>query len=679
MMDKHHQDKVMRMASRKSEQPSRQAIVVLGMHRSGTSAVGGVLAKLGVEPPKSLMLPGEDNPRGYWESSVITQFNDEVLASAGSSWNDWQEFNPHWIESAVGKQSMERLALLLAEEFGEARLFFIKDPRICRLLPVWLKVFSDLGISAKFVIPFRHPLEVARSLAARGDRFAPGYTLLQGQAQLVWLRHVLDAEFGSRGFDRALFRYNDLLADWRRQARRIGEELDIKWSRMSAVVETEIDEFLSADLRHEYLDDAVPGTSAISSWASETYQALRQLAEGGNSDAAYARLDTVRNELNLTSAIYAPVLHEVHANVKHRLKASTEHFSEYENKVAELDAKNGLLKQECVMNYELAMRYKASLEDVREQFHNREAAHVALAGKYESGQERITELESALSEARVTRSESEKALAGLKLTLSAAESAIEQARRERDQMAALHRDEVTQLGERLHLQIKALKHDKRAVEEAAQERTSEIVILSKRILELEAEVATRDGALKDLNRAVAALSAKIDAQARTLDEREARTQALFSELDAQAHIVSEYRRELETIRLSSPWKLPGSLQKMAGRAIHVPNEEQPPQADEMLLRKSRLFDGDWYLRRYPDVSKRRMDPVKHYLRYGAKEGRDPGPAFSTSGYRARHPDVTEVGINPLVHYLTYGRKEGRSIVAIESRTNKEDVKHAKQD
>jgi uncharacterized coiled-coil protein SlyX len=204
------------------------------------------------------------------------------------------------------------------------------------------------------------------------------------------------------------------------------------------------------------------------------------------------------------------------------------------------------------------------------------------------------------------------------------------------------------------------------------------VILSKRILELEAEVATRDGALKDLNRAVAALSAKIDAQARTLDEREARTQALFSELDAQAHIVSEYRRELETIRLSSPWKLPGSLQKMAGRAIHVPNEEQPPQADEMLLRKSRLFDGDWYLRRYPDVSKRRMDPVKHYLRYGAKEGRDPGPAFSTSGYRARHPDVTEVGINPLVHYLTYGRKEGRSIVAIESGT-KEDVKHAKQD
>ena len=657
MMDKHHQDKVSRMASRKSEQPSRQAIVVLGMHRSGTSAVGGVLAKLGVEPPKSLMLPGEDNPRGYWESSVITQFNDEVLASAGSSWNDWQEFNPHWIESEVGKQSMERLALLLAEEFGEARLFFIKDPRICRLLPVWLKVFSDLGISAKFVIPFRHPLEVARSLAARGDRFAPGYTLLQGQAQLVWLRHVLDAEFGSRGFDRALFRYNDLLADWRLQARRIGEELDIKWSRMSAVVETEIDEFLSADLRHEYLDDAVPGTSAISSWASETYQALRQLAEGGDSDAAYARLDTVRNELNLTSAIYAPVLHEVHANVKHRLKASTEHFSEYESKVAELDAKNGLLKQECVMNYELAMRYKASLEDAREQFHGREAAHVALAGKYESGQERITELESALSEARVTRSESEKTLARLQAKLAAAESAIEEARRE----------------------IKALKHDKRAVEEAAQERTSEIVILSKRILELEAEVSTRENAMKDLNRAVTALSAKIDVQARTLDEREARTQALFSELDAQAHIVSEYRRELETIRLSSHWKLPGSLQKMAGRAIHVPNEEQSPQADEMLLRKSRLFDADWYLKRYPDVSKRRMDPVKHYLRYGAKEGRDPGPAFSTSGYRARHPDVTEVGINPLVHYLTYGRKEGRSIVAIESRTNKEDVKHAKQD
>jgi glycosyltransferase involved in cell wall biosynthesis len=74
---------------------------------------------------------------------------------------------------------------------------------------------------------------------------------------------------------------------------------------------------------------------------------------------------------------------------------------------------------------------------------------------------------------------------------------------------------------------------------------------------------------------------------------------------------------------------------------------------------SGLFSADWYLARNPDVAAAGIDPLRHYIQYGAGEGRDPGPDFCTSAYLDRYSDVAEAGINPLLHYIRYGRHEGR--------------------
>ncbi len=79
-----------------------------------------------------------------------------------------------------------------------------------------------------------------------------------------------------------------------------------------------------------------------------------------------------------------------------------------------------------------------------------------------------------------------------------------------------------------------------------------------------------------------------------------------------------------------------------------------------LIRKSRYFNRKWYLTRYPDVKKAHLNPAYHYWMYGWREGRDPGPDFSTSLYLRRYPDVRKAKINPLLHYEKSGRKEGRS-------------------
>ncbi|RRS33632.1 MAG: hypothetical protein NV67_15735 [Gammaproteobacteria bacterium (ex Lamellibrachia satsuma)] len=78
-----------------------------------------------------------------------------------------------------------------------------------------------------------------------------------------------------------------------------------------------------------------------------------------------------------------------------------------------------------------------------------------------------------------------------------------------------------------------------------------------------------------------------------------------------------------------------------------------------LLKDSGLFDESWYLSKYPDVAEAGIDPIHHYLRYGASEGRNPSSKFDTAFYLATNPDIAQAEINPLVHYLRYGKDEGR--------------------
>src|SRR5687767_3932431 len=84
--------------------------------------------------------------------------------------------------------------------------------------------------------------------------------------------------------------------------------------------------------------------------------------------------------------------------------------------------------------------------------------------------------------------------------------------------------------------------------------------------------------------------------------------------------------------------------------------------DSQLIERSGLFDREWYLKQYPDVAETKMDPIKHYLRYGAAEGRDPNPDFSTWGYLDTYPDVSAHGANPFIHYVQYGQAEGRALL-----------------
>jgi glycosyltransferase involved in cell wall biosynthesis len=84
------------------------------------------------------------------------------------------------------------------------------------------------------------------------------------------------------------------------------------------------------------------------------------------------------------------------------------------------------------------------------------------------------------------------------------------------------------------------------------------------------------------------------------------------------------------------------------------------KATERRIRRSGLFFSRWYLESYPDVAATGVDPIRHYVRHGATEGRDPSPFFETEFYLSSNPEVRSEGLNPLDHYWRFGAAEGRA-------------------
>ncbi|WP_340643752.1 hypothetical protein [Phenylobacterium sp.] len=234
--------------ARTTTRPAKSAAyLVLGMHRSGTSAVTQLLALAGAELPQNVMPGDEHNARGYFEPWKIALFNDARLRAAGSAWDDVFALPYAALPKADEAEWTARALALYREEFGEARFPLLKDPRISVLGPMWRQVLKTVGMSARAVIPVRSPLAVAGSLTRR-DGFPVEKSVL------LWCVYMLAAELYSRDLPRAFVSYDGLLADWRGEVERIEAAHSAPLPRMSPHAQGQIDQFLTGDLRHNVGD-----------------------------------------------------------------------------------------------------------------------------------------------------------------------------------------------------------------------------------------------------------------------------------------------------------------------------------------------------------------------------------------------------------------------------------------
>src|SRR5580704_7688813 len=126
--------------------PSSRAVLVLGMHRSGTSALARGLQTLGVYLGNDFISPKPDNPKGYWEDRNILEINERLLGVFGFKWEEVALIDDsQWEAPGVGALRAEAIAYLKSQ-FVSHELWGFKDPRTIRLLPFWHSVLHSLEV-----------------------------------------------------------------------------------------------------------------------------------------------------------------------------------------------------------------------------------------------------------------------------------------------------------------------------------------------------------------------------------------------------------------------------------------------------------------------------------------------------------------------------------------------------
>jgi GT2 family glycosyltransferase len=221
-------------------------IVVLGMHRSGTSAVTRGLQVLGVKLGERLIPPIEDNnAKGFWEDIDLNTLDNEMLSALDRDWHHLTPILPGDVEALHKKGFFLRAVELLRQKVGRATTFGIKDPRVAKLLLFWKDVFVHCQLDVSYVIVVRNPLSVAKSLDMRDGFDAE-------KSYLLWLGHVITSLTCTVCDKRVFIDYDRLLQSPDNELNRIAKSLDLEIDQ--AELQSYKAAFLDQGLRHTVYD-----------------------------------------------------------------------------------------------------------------------------------------------------------------------------------------------------------------------------------------------------------------------------------------------------------------------------------------------------------------------------------------------------------------------------------------
>lgn len=256
----------------------RNLVFVLGMGRSGTSALTRVLSLCGCVVPEAVWGAVSFNSTGLWEPVEAARLNHEFLRQHGLKPLDSsmriQDFE--FAESA--KQSFVQDIRLYLRDAPSGAALVIKDLTIVDLWEFWLEAATSEGFVVHAVIAIRHPSEVFASMAGIGKPLE--------WASAEWVKRNLLAERHTRDLPRVFVEYSNLLKDWRFEIARVSKALAIDLD----VEGTNVDDFINPDLRHQYNTGGIAEPFGHA-WISTIYDILS--AASKDIPVGYAVLDDI--------------------------------------------------------------------------------------------------------------------------------------------------------------------------------------------------------------------------------------------------------------------------------------------------------------------------------------------------------------------------------------------------
>jgi hypothetical protein len=247
-------------------------VVVLGVHRSGTSLTANFMNAAGVDFGQDLPPADKWNAAGYWESQTIREIHDEILKELNCNWhNPPLSFPAEWWR----KPRIQELKKGLAEFVGSQckrkdKIYGFKDPRTALLLPLWLEIFDELQLEPLYVLTVRHPGPVAASLASRD-----GLGLAHSQA--LWFKTNLDVVSHAGNKLRAIVDYDCWFDSGMEQARTVVKSLDLAQAISEEQIVSAVNQTIHSGLRHHSSGQ----DEKLSPVVARFYSLLRQAATDG--------------------------------------------------------------------------------------------------------------------------------------------------------------------------------------------------------------------------------------------------------------------------------------------------------------------------------------------------------------------------------------------------------------
>ena len=270
-------------------------VCVLGMHRSGTSAITRLLNLLGVYlgEEASLLPPRADNLAGFWEHREFVAINDAILERLGGSWAAPPHFEPDWWRSPVLADLHDRARALVEQDFAGRPLWGWKDPRTCLTVPFWREVIGPL----RFVVCLRNPAEVAASLRAR-DGFSEELSLD------LWSAYLAATFSHSAGSPRCVTFYEDYFVQFDQEVARLAQFLGCDSAALEPDRLAALRGAVHDELRHHQVSPReLVGDARVGLVEKTFYLALWLLAHA-NSSGGDSALDDVLTSFGAQLAAY---------------------------------------------------------------------------------------------------------------------------------------------------------------------------------------------------------------------------------------------------------------------------------------------------------------------------------------------------------------------------------------
>ncbi len=325
----------------------KKLILILGMHRSGTSLLSRSMATFGAKHGENLLPSTPANKKGHWEDRDIYLLNEAILEHLSQTWYSVDFVTKEDLNSLHEAGFFQQAKDLLQSKINNFDIYALKEPRITKLLPFWNQVFRDLDISVKFVFAFRHPYSVAKSLEKR-------YKFPLDYGMFLWYSYNIFVLKELEGKEAFFVNYDNFLEDTEKYLKLLEIFLD------SPIIDFEkeifLNEFMDTSLRSYNVND-------VATTAKE-YEDL------------FNHLDSYKTSVKISAIDYENNINCFNKMAYKTMQAQNKKYIEekriFLNKEKNFESERETLKQQVVVTAkalkEQSVKLEAKLQQTKEDF-----------------------------------------------------------------------------------------------------------------------------------------------------------------------------------------------------------------------------------------------------------------------------------------------------------------------